>query len=308
VAFLDPVDFNPSQEGSDVGVVQLPLSKNVMRIRSMVWAGKLGALETEAQSGMKLLNRFTFAVTIFAPKPGGKPLSRDEVAQLFHDFNFRVRPVSRQHAIALDSSDIYISLANRIGEKPPIAPSGGVAKKARSLGSKSTELVTQHNLVRFVRGATEGPKFQTSSADYLSNPNLTRENFPTMLESLTTFLATVAEEMADKFTNKDSLHLTALGWQALGVLHYDIVVTLGLTGDARRKAIKALAMVDWSRSNTEFIGLIGVEEIGPDGKPRLKPGATRRQDIEALFKYLRDKAGLTALLLAKQQAPEAAAA
>ena len=72
--------------------------------------------------------------------------------------------------MALDSSDLYIALANKVGESELIQRYGGVAQRVKTLGSKSTELVTQQNLVRFVRGATEGPKFQTSSVEMSLSP------------------------------------------------------------------------------------------------------------------------------------------
>ena len=64
------------------------------------------------------LDSFLFPVTIYVPAPGTKQLSWQEMGQLFHDFNFRVQPVSIKHAIALDTSDIYIALARRLAECP----------------------------------------------------------------------------------------------------------------------------------------------------------------------------------------------
>ena len=75
-------------------------------------------------------------------------LSWKEMGQLFHDFNFRVQPVSKQHAVALDNSDLYIALTNKLAERPVFVNNGGVAERAASLGKKSTELVVQTVLVR----------------------------------------------------------------------------------------------------------------------------------------------------------------
>ena len=72
---------------------------------------------------------------------------------------------SRRVAIALDHSDLYIALANRIGSSETIKQAGGMEMKAASAGKNSTAIVVQQDLLRFVRAATEGERFLESTAN-----------------------------------------------------------------------------------------------------------------------------------------------
>ena len=108
------------------------------------------------------------------PMEGQSPLSLQEMQQLFHDFNFKVTAVPERVAIALDHSDLYIGLANRLGGSEPISNHGGMEYKAASLGKKSTAVVVQQNMLRFVRGAVEGENALESTANAeMKSPNLT---------------------------------------------------------------------------------------------------------------------------------------
>lgn len=303
LAFINPLAFTAFEPDGAVGIVQLPLSAATPR---MVLDG-LGRIMGVKQSPAALLENFCLAVTIFAPLEGG-PLKKEEVAQLFHDFNFRVHPVSKAQAIALDSSDIYISMARQLADTGSLLDRlGGVAKRVAKLGKNNTELVTETNLVRFVRGATEGHKAMTTHADHVAEPNLVRGTFSEMLASLTTFLEGFSTGMGESnFADHKRLHLSGIGWQGLAILHYDIAVRLGLEGGPRARAIQALADVDWTWANPDWV-TIGALLQQTDGT--LASGPNRRQDIARLYRYLRDKAGITAALEElerRQQAAEAA--
>jgi hypothetical protein len=144
----------------------------------------------------KILKGFCIPVTFYAPKPGDKPLNQDEMAQLFHDFNFKVVPVPARVAIALDTSDIYIRLTDRVAQSDAIAKHGGMEKRAASLGKKSTALVVQQTLYRFVRGATEGERFQESNREFTGDaPVLTAKSFEDELDKLSRFLGALASNM-----------------------------------------------------------------------------------------------------------------
>jgi hypothetical protein len=62
--------------------------------------------------------------------------------------------------------------AHVAGECESIKKFGGIEKRAASLGKKSTALTVQQTLYRFVRGATEGEKFQESNREFLEEPKL----------------------------------------------------------------------------------------------------------------------------------------
>ena len=301
VAFQDAVQFEPTDpKRPEIGSAQLPISRSTVRILIDGLGRVAGALELEGEGGDKvdLLKRFTFPVIIYAPSPEDpRPLSATEIAQLFHDFNFRVRPVSKAHAMALDSSDLYIALATKLGEQAVFTRHGGVAVRVRSLGSKSTELVTQQNLVRCIRGGCEGAAFQISNVETVANPNLTRDSFGAFLDSFREFFEGLEETMgADQFGDRSCLHLSAIGWQAIGVIHHDVVVRCKLDTLARQQVIRKLGRIDWSRYNSDWIGLVGNSDsnvpVDSRGRHAVRIGASRRQDVEKMFNYLRQQTGL----------------
>ena len=114
--------------------------------------------DEERQSLNDLLGQFSLPMVIFAPRDD-KPLDMREMRQLFADFNFKQTSISPSLAIAHDSSDIYIEATRRLGTEGVIKAHGGMETGRASLGSKSTALVVQQNLLRFVRGAAEGDRF-----------------------------------------------------------------------------------------------------------------------------------------------------
>jgi hypothetical protein len=107
----------------------------------------------------KLLSEFALPTVFYVPADGTEPFTLEEMQQLFHDFNFKVKPVPERVAIALDHSELYIGLTNRLGTSDLIKSLGGMEFKSASLGKKSTAIVVQQNLLRFVRGAAEGERF-----------------------------------------------------------------------------------------------------------------------------------------------------
>jgi len=309
IAFQQPIEFKaygqPIQ--SAVGDLMVDISPSAIRVLIDGLGRVTGALDVADEGNEHLLDRFQFPITIYAPKPGTKPLSWKEMGQLFHDFNFRVQPVSKQLAIALDTSDIYIALASKLAECSFIANHGGVAERSASLGSKSTNLIVQTLLVRTVRGACEGRKFQEADLSSVDTPNLTKETFNGMLSSIDTFFSGLATKMgSERFTDRQSLHLTSPGWQALGVLHHDIVFKLKLDAVERSKAIDRVAAIDWSRYNPEWLNLgIGHPEIDKksgapilDNQGRQKVALTGagRTNTQKLLDYMRQKSGISDLL------------
>jgi hypothetical protein len=246
-----------------------------------------------------------FPVTIYVPRPGTKPFSWQEMGQLFHDFNFKVHPVSRQLAVALDTSDLYIALANKLAQCPAFAEYGGVAERRASLGGKSTELIVQTVLIRTVRGACEGRKFQESNLAEIESPNLTPSTFKSILSSIDQFFSGIAERMGDdRWTDRHSLHLSSPGWQALGVIHHDIAFKLKLDAVERASVLDKIASIDWSRFNEDWLSLgIGHPEVdkktgqpAKDERGRLKVALTGagRTNTQKLIDYIREKSGIAA--------------
>jgi hypothetical protein len=307
LAFREPLEFIQSETSSGVGRLMIDVSPSAVRILLDGLGRVTGALDLREEGYADLLNRFVFPVTIYAPKPGEKPLSYKEMGQLFHDMNFRVQPVSKNHAIALDTSDSYIALANRLAESPVIVDNGGVAERAASLGKKSTELVVQTVLVRFLRGATEGRRFQESNLSTVPTPNLTRESRNPILVSVEGFLTAFADEMGDVFKSRDSLHLTSPGWQALGVLHHDARFKLKMSEGQVNEIARLAARIDWSRYNPDWIPMLGqpevdkvtgAEVVDAAGRPRVSITGSGRYNVQMILDYLRAKAGISDTLKA----------
>jgi hypothetical protein len=310
IAFQESTEFRPYGGAIPSAVGELLVDISPMNVRILIdGLGRItGALDLADEEGTEaILNNFMFPITIYAPRPGTKPLSWAEMGQLFHDYNFRVQQVSRPHAIALDISDIYISLALRLGECPVIASNGGVAERAASLGSKSTELVVQTVLVRTVRGACEGRKFQESNLASVDNPNLTRSSFNTILASLDDFYSGIAQRMGQaRFTDRQNIHLTSSGWQALGVIHHDIAFKLKLDAVDRAKVLEKIAAIDWGRGNPDWLALaVGHPEIDKKtgqpvrdaaGRPKIAFTGAGRTTTQKLIDYIREKAGIAAAL------------
>lgn len=232
VAVQNPTPFKPYQgiPDSGVGVLEFDLSRRNNRIL-VDGLGRVGAgleliemaekaeLPQIAREGLQqLLGEFSLPVVFYVPAPEAPPFTLEEMQQLFHDFNFKVSPVKESVAIALDHSDVYIGLTNRLGKSRLVQSLGGMEFKSSSLGKKSTAIVVQQNLLRFVRGGAEGERFlEGTTKSELADPNLTEDTLDEFEEQMENFLASVVEGMgADKFKAREGLHLTSPGWGALG--------------------------------------------------------------------------------------------
>lgn len=265
-----------------------------------------GALDA-IDSGHPDWVNFTFPVTFYTPRPN-EQLSIQELGQLFADFNGRVFPVAKRLSLKLETADPYVRLARELGEEPFLTEHGGVAEGLASLGGKSTELVVQTVLVRTVRGACEGRKFQEANLAHADQPNLTEVTWEEVRSSIAVYFNAIAEYMGDeRWEDRDSLHLSSAGWQAMGVLHHDLVYRAGLTGeDDLLHAAKAIADVDWSRFNPEWFALgigqpevdkvTGKEVTDSKGRKRIALLGAGRTNTQALIDFLRRKVGLDSLV------------
>lgn len=319
IAVQNPTPFHQI-DGADrgIGVLDFDLSR---RNRRMVVDGlgrASGVLElVEMSESMdlqfdnrevlkKLLSEFTLPTVLYVPMPETEPLSLEEMQQLFHDFNFRVTPVPQRIAIALDHSNLYIALTNKIGKSELIEKHGGMEARSASLGKKSTAIVVQQNLLRFVRGATEGELFleATNNRD-LASPTLSEETLPTFQDGIQTFLRSFTEAMGDeKFRDRECLHLTSPGWGALGVIYHDLAVTLKVDLE---KAAHQIGAINWHRSAPEWSEIVRkkTDEAGNEVLGLAAGGAQNRRFIT---KVLREKLGIEKTISVPDESSTAPAA
>jgi hypothetical protein len=316
IGMIRPATFKTETEDvssplSAVGTLHLELSDTNRRIILDGLARVTGALDLmEERPDARIGDWFSFPVTFYSPT--GRVTTLEQLGQLFHDFNFLQTRVNANQAIALDKSDPYIQLTNRVGRSETFVQYGGMEERAASLGNKSTAIVVQRVLLRFVRGACEGRRFQESNLGRTDNPNLTAQSFPELQAKLERFVAAFAERMgAERFKDRDSLHLSAPGWQVLGLIFHDIAFRLPdrMTDRTRSDAMDRLAEIDWSRYNPDWIGMVGEAErdkvtqqliTDEQGRQRVALSRAGRTTIAAILSYVRLKTGLSPLL---QDAP-----
>ena len=205
-----------------VGELEFDLSTTSTRVLLDGMARVAGALDLLDEKKGEVASSFAFPVTIYAPTERLGGVSVEELGQLFHDFNFLAEPVSKAHALDLDQSNIYLQLVNALGRAPVIIENGGVEPRAASLGKKSTALVAKQVLLRFVLGAIDGPAAQERLRDSTADGALTRWNLQSMHDLIEDYLTNIAARMGVRFRDHELLHLTAPGWNALGVVFHDV--------------------------------------------------------------------------------------
>jgi len=252
--------------------------------------------ESEREQLQSMLKTFTLPVVFYAPQVGAKPLTEQELQQLFHDFNFKLTPVPPRIAIALDHSDLYITLANKIGDSSLIRRLGGMERKAASLGQKSSAIVVQQNLLRFVRGATEGERFiEAKSNSEIEDPRLKEETLGQFedqtIRFLSSFVTGIGEE---KFKNRESLHLTSPGWGALGVIFHDLVYRLKVP-DFESAARAIGSRINWHRSGEEWKEIV-IEKADKEGNVELGLARGGAQVRRYITSKVRDALGISGRL------------
>lgn len=301
IAVQNPTPFKPYENAREtgVGVIEFDLSKRNLRVL-VDGLGRLGAglellemaedaeiPEVAREALRKLLSEFSLPAVFYTPAPGMRPFSLEEMQQLFHDYNFKAKPVPERVAIALDHSDLYIGLTNRLGSSDLIKGLGGMEVKSASLGKKSTAIVVQQNLLRFVRGAAEGERFlEGTTRSELADPNLTEETLDDFEDKMSSFLAAfVAGMTADKFKDRDRLHLTSPGWGTLGLLFHDLVMTLKVPD--YEAAARRIGTIDWSRSNAMWAEIVR-EKTDKEGNVMLGLAAGGAQTRRFMTKTVRE--------------------
>lgn len=265
VAVKQPLRFEPFSSSNDLagaGTLHLDVSKTNSRIVLDGLARTSGVIELvelandetltaeERQALNNLLDQFSLPVVIFSPRDG-KPLEMREMRQLFADFNFKQKSISPSMAVAADSSDIYIETTRRLGEAATVKMYGGMEIGRASLGSKSTALVVQQNLLRFVRAAAEGDSFTEAkiNSEKHDDARLNEETIENFVRRVDRFLHGMAATMGEKAFRdaKNSIHLSGPGWGAVGSIYHDLEAVLGTKDmeDAGRK----IGEIDWQRGS-----------------------------------------------------------
>jgi hypothetical protein len=102
--------------------------------------------------------------------------------------------------------------------------------------------------------------------------------------------------MGERWADRENLHLSSPGWQALGVIHLDMNHRgLVLSPEEKAAMYEALAMINWSRTNHEWVA---DAQLGVWAKPKggnveqvVLRGAGRN-NTQAILDFLRQRTGL----------------
>jgi DGQHR domain-containing protein len=278
-----------------IGFLEFDLSASNVRVLLDGLARITGAMDLIDEGKDEAVNCFTFPVTIYAPTEEIGELSVRQLGQIFHDFNFLATPVAKNLAIALDQSDLYITLTRKLADSPVIASRGGMAERTGKISSKSKALIAQQYFLKFVRGACEGHAFQKTLRDTKKDGHyLTHESFGLLKASLENFLEGLASRMGEEFEKRDYIHLSPAGLCALGLIFHDVEILLKghLSDDEKERVLDAIAKIDWSRSNQDWGNFLGQMEPDVTGKKKLSKSAGGGAAIIKLTDYIREKAGL----------------
>jgi DGQHR domain-containing protein len=300
IGISKPVKFKALEEGGAIGTMVLSDDAETMVLDGLGRLTGCFDIADDIPEGMSLVKRLALPVTFYAPVEGTEDFTDSDFGQLFADFNFRVNPVPARIAIALEQNDPWVQLTDDVADEPFIKTHGGMERKAASLGKKSTALVVQTVLLRTVRGACEGRDFQEKNIATLPNPNLTLDTHERELSFITEFFSEIAGRMGDeKWEDHDSLHLSAPGWQALGVICNDVNHRgLNLTPAQKSHVYDVIAGIDWSRTNPEWVLDAQLGTADEDGKLIIRGAG--RNNTQHIIDFVRRKTGLQMKLDAKR--------
>jgi hypothetical protein len=311
IGLTEPVEFTPLRDnfGNETAAGMSWVRVASTRVLLDGLARVAGALDKA--EGKDVEELFLFPTVIYAPAPGHN-MTVEGLGQLFYDFNALQSTVPTAMAMSLDQSDVYIQLANRLGEMPFFVSHGGIEHKKSSLGKKSTAFTTQQTLVRTIRGAMEGRAFQESDSARVDAPNLSWDNFEQRASELHAFFEAFGHALGQRLSDRESLLYTSPGVQVLGLVFNDIMFRSALTPVDRAFFIQRLAAIDWSRHNPDWINMLGQPETDDSGKvitdgegrPRVALGKAGANTIRSLIKYAREKTEIERVL-SKGDEPEA---
>jgi hypothetical protein len=148
---------------------------------------------------------------------------------------------------------------------------------------------------------------QMSDGAITAKPNLRTETFAVEQAGIAEFFNELAQRMGDRWSQPDSIHLSSAGWQALGIICYDINhggvdgTPLDLTPLEREHILQTLSSQDWSRNNSLWVDTVRIGMWVTDnqtGQRRLTITGAGRTITQELIDYLRKITGLDAKLKA----------
>ena len=289
IGISQPCVFNefPDTQGI-AGQLNLELAETNIR----VLLNGLEIMEAVMDSmNMEKIDSVTFPVTFFAPKE--EILTLGELRQLFYNFQFLQNDIPVSLYKRFDLSDQYVQLTGDLGTSATVNFYGRMEENSQGLGGKSTCLVAQRVLLRFVRGACEGRAFQASSQKHsVNNPNLTPDTQKDILVNLEYFIGSIAKHMGvEQFKNHDYVHLTASGWQTLGLVFHELYFTRKerIGSSTYEDVIRRIGEIDWSRDNPDWLGIVLSYRKGIDKPVMNKAGGTT---IMNMLEYVRKETGL----------------
>ncbi len=285
----------------NVGTIYLDIGIKHVRMLLDGLARLTGAMDY-IDAGVDIDTWFSFALTIFAPTEDRGNLTTAELGQLFFDFNYRVSRVSPSLALEMDQAGVYSQIVEWLKDQPVIIDNGGMQQSGASLGKKSTALVVRRILHGFVTIAAEGERaLQGTKTEEIRNPRTTPERVDEVQEKIADFLQRFAVAMGNRFTDRDSIHLTRLGWEAIGMIVHYAAIRDERAGAELDAVVSALAAIDWSRTNRDWFGMIGSAEQDANGEVILDDHGRERvvitggkgdQGLKRAISYLRKKTGL----------------
>lgn len=251
--------------------------------------------DQQSQELQEVIKELSLPCVFYSPQPGQTPLTQEEMGQLFHDFNFKVTPVSAKDAIALDKSDPYIRATYMLAASSKAISTYGMDVKSASLGSKSKAIVVQPVLLRFIRGAVEGAKYIEAARNVnVENPRLSNKTAQSLIGDLAVFLDEFADAMGDRWTDRDSLHLSSPGWLSIGLVYHDVAFRLSNI-DKTAIAQSLASKIDWRRGAPIWSNLITAKQkdVGETVLALQGAGASTRREM---VRIIREQLGLNAIL------------
>jgi hypothetical protein len=257
-------EFKPHDDQDNYeGVGLLKLKNDPLRPNAVIdGLGRLTGLLDIAQdqeiepSVREWANRFRVPLLLITGHQG-HTITEEELGQLFYDFNVLGTPVSRGHALDLDLSDPYITVAGKVGGLKVIKTFGGMADRATTIAKEFW--TTKTVLLKAVRAAAEGPGAHVDHIrDAIANPWMSTDarkqeivdRFDVLLVALTDGIEKLPEH---------TLMRKEVWWVALGLVLHDLHRNYNgghIPEPVREEYMRKLAAFDWSLGNDEinFLG------------------------------------------------------
>jgi DndB-like DNA-sulfur modification-associated protein len=243
--------------------------------------GTLYKMEPQDSAKLPLL------IHLIAPHPD-TTWTCEHLQQVFHDVNVLAESVRPALAIRGEHYDVFIGLARELGEScDAIAQYGGMT--VGSSNPKGHALVSQQQLLKFVRAALGGPRAAESDSFRISDEEGVRSRRSEIQEELCHFLSTVAEAMGeDQWKDRgNSFHLTSAGWATMGLAFWFTGrlkdELKGQPGPDALDIAELLAGINWQRDNEEWVAH-KIAKRNPDGEVVI--AGAGRSTRAAMFKVV----------------------